>query len=295
MTDPLAPAAPATLVILTGLSGSGKTTALHALEDIGFYTVDNLPPSMWVSTVEAVAGHRTRIALGVDIRAGAFLAEAADALAALRAAGHAPAVVFLDASDQTLVRRYSFTRRTHPLAEGTLSSDLSQERDALAALRSVADIVIDTTALSAADLTHALRDRFTAESGFVLRLLSFGYKRGIPTDVDTVLDVRAMPNPYYDPVLRPLPGTDLAVQAHVFNAPALELYAELRHLVRALATSARAGGRTTYSVAVGCTGGQHRSVAVVDRLSYDLMDGYRIQSHHRDLAEALAEHGASSG
>lgn len=282
---------PATLVILTGLSGSGKTTALHALEDTGFYTVDNLPPAMWVPTVEAVEHQRRRIAIGVDIRAGSFLEGASAALADLRAAGHVPSVVFLDASDATLVRRYSFTRRTHPLAEGTLSSDLSQEREALASLRSVADIVIDTTALSAAELTQTLRDRFSAEGGFVLRLLSFGYKRGVPTDVDAVLDVRAMPNPYYDAELRPLPGTEARVQSYVFNTPALELYGEMRHLVRGLASSARAGGRTTYSVAIGCTGGQHRSVAVVDRLSYDLVDGFRIQARHRDLAQALAEHG----
>ncbi len=278
------------IVILTGLSGSGKTTALHALEDIGFYTVDNLPPSMWGPLVKAVGPERHRIAIGIDIRARAFLDGTGPALAKLRRLGHSLSVVFLDASDATLVRRYSFTRRTHPLAEGTLSSDLTQERHALEQLRSKADVVIDTTALSAAELTQSLRDRFAEDAGVLLRLLSFGYKRGIPTDVDTVLDVRAMPNPYYDEALRPLPGTNEKVQAYVFTPPALELYGELRHLVRELALSARAGGRTAYTVAVGCTGGQHRSVAVVERLGNDLVDGYRIQTHHRDLERALTEH-----
>lgn len=277
------------LVILTGLSGSGKTTALHALEDIGFYTVDNLPPALWGHLVSSAGDADQGLAIGVDIRAGRFLPDAPRALEALRDEGLSPTVVFLDASDPTLVRRYNFTRRTHPLAEGTLVSDLAQERRVLEPLRSLADVVIDTTELSPRDLTQALWDRFGSDRGFTLRLVSFGYKRGLPTDVDLVLDVRSLPNPFYSEALRPLPGTDPEVQAYVFTPPSLELYGRLRALVRALSLGARGGGRSSYSVAVGCTGGQHRSVAVVERLSHDLADGFRTQTQHRDLPEALLE------
>jgi len=277
------------LVVLTGLSGSGKTTALHALEDIGFYTVDNLPPALWAGLVDTAGGIGSGIAIGVDIRTRAFLDGATAALAELRERGLTPSVVFLDATPATLVRRYSFTRRTHPLAEGTLTADLLQERRALEGLRELADVVIDTTSTSARELTLELWDRFGTEGEFLLRLVSFGYKRGVPTDVDTVLDVRGLPNPYYNAALQPLPGTAPEVQAYVFTPPALELYSQLRGLVRELATGARSEGRSSYSVAVGCTGGQHRSVAVVERLTHDLADIFQTRAQHRDLEEALQE------
>jgi len=277
------------LVVLTGLSGSGKTTALHALEDIGFFTVDNLPPALWEGLVETAGGIGSGIAIGVDIRTRAFLDAAPAALEALRKRNLTPTVVFLDATPATLVRRYSFTRRTHPLAEGTLTADLLQERRTLEGLRSLADVVIDTTSKSARELTQELWDRFGSEGDFLLHLVSFGYKRGVPTDVDTVLDVRGLPNPFYNQALQPLPGTAPEVQAFVFTPPALELYFQLRGLVRELATGARAEGRASYSVAVGCTGGQHRSVAVIERLTHDLADTFQTRVQHRDLEEALQE------
>lgn len=278
------------LVVLTGLSGSGKTTALHALEDIGFYTVDNLPPVLWQGLVSSASDAGTGIAIGVDIRTRAFLDAAPEALVELRGRHLDVTVVFLDASDTTLVRRYNFTRRTHPLAEGTLTADLAQERRALEGMRSLADVVIDTTAKSARELTQDLWDRFGDDGGFLLRVVSFGYKRGVPTDVDTVLDVRALPNPYYDPTLKPLPGTAPEVQAFVFTPASLDLYTSVRGLVRALAAGARSEGRSSYSVAIGCTGGQHRSVAVAERLTHDLADTFRTRARHRDLEEALREH-----
>ncbi len=277
-----------TVVVLTGVSGSGRTTALHALEDIGYFTVDNLPPALWGPLVQS-SGHERKLAIGIDIRARAFLQEAPAALEALAATGLRATVVYLDADEATLVRRFNFTRRTHPLAEGTLTEDLASERHALEGLRSLAEVVIDTTSMSAQELTQHLWDRFTSDSTFTLRLVSFGYKRGVPSDVDTVLDVRALPNPYYSETLRPLPGTDPEVQAYVFTPGALKLYSQLRNLTRALALGARAAGRSSYSIAVGCTGGQHRSVAVVDRLSHDLADTVRTQAQHRDLSDALRE------
>lgn len=278
------------IVVLTGLSGSGKTTALHALEDIGFFTVDNVPPALWSGLVGTVGDAGTALAVGVDIRTRAFLDAAPQALAELRSRGLAVTVVFLDASDTTLVRRYNFTRRTHPLAEGTLTADLAQERRALAGMRELADVVIDTTTTSARELTQDMWDRFGEDGGFLLRLVSFGYKRGVPTDVDSVLDVRALPNPYYDAELKPLPGTSPEVQAYVFTPASLELYTRLRGVVRALAAGARNEGRSSYSVAVGCTGGQHRSVAVAERLTHDLADTFLTRARHRDLEEALREH-----
>lgn len=283
-------------VVLTGVSGSGKTTALHTLEDIGFYTVDNVPPSMWPQLLDLLSSEEHGVAVGIDIRAGDYLEQAPAAIRRLEELGHPPEVVFLDANDEVLVRRYNFTRRTHPISEGTLTSDLATERRKLRALREMASEVIDTTSTSARALSHILRERFQTGNGFLLRLLSFGFKRGVPTDADTVLDVRGLPNPFYDEFLRPLPGTDERVQAYVFTPEALETYSQLRTLVRTLTSQAEgAAGRSAYTVAVGCTGGQHRSVAVAERLSLDLADGLRTTVQHRDLEEALAEHTVQGG
>ncbi len=283
------------LVILTGVSGAGKTTALHALEDVGFYTVDNLPPALWRDLVEKVTDEWKGICISIDIRARGLLDAAPAALAELTALGHAPRLLFLDASDEVLVKRYNFTRRAHPVSTGTLTGDLAAERVVLEPLRALADDVIDTTATSARALTQLLWDRFSGGAGTLLRLVSFGFKRGTPTDVDVVLDVRGMPNPFYSEKLRPLPGTDAEVQRYVFSPEALELYQQIRLLVRSLTYLAESGGRSNYAVAIGCTGGQHRSVAVVERLSHDLAGAYRTQTQHRDLAAALGEHAHGGG
>ncbi|MEX2535778.1 MAG: RNase adapter RapZ [Trueperaceae bacterium] len=281
----------ANLIVLSGLSGAGVTTALHALEDIGYFAVDNIPPSLWAPlATRAQALGKERLALSVDVRTSAFLDELEEGIAELRGGRFEPLIVFLTASEQSLVKRYSLTRRTHPLGEGTLSHDIAAERVALEGVRSRAHHLIDTTELSAKELGLLVGRTFAQERSFRLRLVSFGFKRGAPIDADLVLDVRALPNPYYEDALRRLSGSESQVQAHVFTPSGLELYTQLRNLVRTLAKLAREGGRTSYTVALGCTGGQHRSVAVVERLSRDLAEHFDAQLEHRDLAAALAEH-----
>ncbi len=282
-------------VVLSGLSGAGRTTALAALEDLGYFTADNVPPALWNELVAQADPVQTRVAVGVGVRTAAFLPKLGEALGSLRSRGIHPEVVFLDASDEVLVKRYNFTRRTHPLGYAPLQQDIARERVVLGDLRAVADTVLDTSGLSAQELSEELQLRFGDDRKFRLRLASFGFKRGVPIDADNVFDLRSLPNPYYDPALRHKDGTDPKVAAYVFTAEGLAFYTELREFVRLLATRALVTGRSSYTVAVGCTGGQHRSVAFAERLKVDLADVFATSAEHRDLAQALAEHGAVRG
>lgn len=279
------------LVIVSGLSGAGKTTTLHTLEDLGFFVVDNTPPSLWGNlTATLVGGGVQAVALAIDIRAGPFLVEAVEGVTSLRKTGWPVEVLFLDTPNEILLGRFNLTRRTHPLNEGSLSEDLDRERTALLPLRSLADTLLDTSTLSVQELTNRIQDRFAAATPFTLRLVSFGFKRGLPRDADVVLDARTLPNPFYDPILCSLPGTDPGVQARIFSPQGLEFYGNLRSTVRMLAGRAASSGRQGYTIAIGCTGGQHRSVAVADRLGHDLAKHFRVKIDHRDLDLALAEH-----
>ena len=196
----------------------------------------------------------------------------------------------MDAADDVLVKRYNLTRRTHPLGQAPLSNDIAFEREALGYLRAHAEVVLDTSRRSAKDLVETLSRHFGRELKFRLRLVSFGFKRGVPIDADNVFDLRSLPNPYYDPVLRPIDGRDPRVQAYVFTPSTLEFYTQMREFIRELCVMARATGRSSYTVAVGCTGGQHRSVAVSERLAADFKDTFSSFVEHRDVAAALQEH-----
>lgn len=277
------------IVILTGLSGAGKTTALQGFEDIGFFTVDNVPPQLWPALMETLVDE-PQVVIIADVRTHAYLQNVPTVLKQLSDAGHAPYVLYLDANNDVLVRRYNFTRRQHPMGERNLLDDIQGERSVLEPLRAAADAVIDTSNISAAELKLEIRDRFLEAKGFTLRLVSFGFKRGAPRDVDSIFDVRGLPNPYYDPQLAPLTGKEEAVQDYVFRGDETNMYEGIAHMVQNLAAMAERDGRQSYSIAIGCTGGQHRSVAVVERLANECNKRFSVRVDHRDVEEAVLEY-----
>jgi UPF0042 nucleotide-binding protein len=279
-------------VIITGLSGAGKSYAIKCLEDLSYFCVDNLPTTLIPTFVE-LCGHSHRdirkIALGVDVREGAYLDHLLEILQGLREKGHVPEVLFLEASDEALVRRYHETRRRHPLAgDGNVGDGIQAERKALAYLREVADRIIDTTGLTVHQLKEQLINIYAAprEAGVLtVSLVSFGYKHGIPYDADLVFDVRFLPNPHFVSGLRALDGRDAPVADFVFShAESCELLDRLGSLVEFLLPLYRREGKAYLSVAIGCTGGRHRSVAVVEALRGRLEKlGFPPLVRHRDL------------
>ena len=280
------------VVILTGLSGSGKTTALRALEDAGYYCVDNLPIVLMEKLIELsghTAGEVSRIALVVDAREGRFLGEAPRIIGELRAKGIGLEVLFFDATDESLVRRYSETRRRHPLAgeRGTVMDGIAAERAALAALKAVADEVIDTTTLNVHELKRLVGRRFVAAEGNRLgvTVVSFGFRYGIPTHADLVLDVRFLPNPFFVPELKPFPGTDPRVASFVLGQPDAKAFLErASDLLAFLPPRYRSEGKTYLTIAIGCTGGKHRSVALSAALTERLeASGQPVRLWHRDV------------
>jgi RNase adapter protein RapZ len=278
-------------VILTGVSGSGKTTALRALEDAGFYCVDNLPIVFLEKLLELsghTAGEVSRLALVVDAREGRFLAEAPRAIEEVRKKGEVE-VLFLDATDESLVRRYSETRRRHPLAGegGTVMEGIAAERRALSQLKEIADEIVDTTTLNVHELKRLVTKRFVAGDGSRLgvTVVSFGFRYGLPTHADIVLDVRFLPNPYFIPELRPFPGTDPRVAAFVLGQADAKAFLErATELFGFLLPRYRAEGKSYLTVAIGCTGGKHRSVALATELAGNLeRAGQPVRLWHRDV------------
>jgi len=280
------------LVILTGVSGSGKSTALRALEDAGYYCIDNLPIVLLPKLLELsghTAGEVSRIATVVDARDTRFLGEAPRIIAELRGQGADLTVLFLDCSDEALVRRYSETRRRHPLAGagGTVPDGIAAERLALAGLKGVADEVVDSTTLNVHDLKRLVGRRFVSGEGAKLgvTVVSFGFRYGIPSHADLVLDVRFLPNPYFVPALRPHNGTERLVSDFVLGQPDAQAFLDrLADFGGFLLPRYRAEGKSYLTICIGCTGGKHRSVAIAEELARRLeAAGQPVRLWHRDV------------
>jgi RNase adapter protein RapZ len=277
------------IVIITGMSGSGKSTAIRALEDAGFFCIDNLPVLLLPKLTElAGSGQIERMALVVDVREGIFLKEAPRVLDEVRRAGHQVEVLFLDASDDSLIRRFSETRRRHPLAPtGAVADGIAAERGELKDLRELADQVIDSSALNVHDLKRMVQGRFSPEpaAGPSLSVMSFGYRHGVPPQADLVLDVRFLPNPYFVPELKGLTGKNPKVAAYVLDREETQQFLEkVVDLCRFLFPRYQKEGKAYLTVALGCTGGKHRSVAIAAELTRRLQEEIpRIQLWDRDI------------
>jgi len=259
--------------LITGLSGAGRSEVARSLEDLGYFVVDNLPPALLPKMAELTTrpGSPTRVAIVVDARGGVYFSELSEALEELRALERDAKIVFLEASDEDLVQRYEATRRRHPLAPADrVVEGIRKERQILAQLRGDADLVIDTSGLTPQELRDRVRDAFAAgppEAGLHVSIVSFGFKYGSPRDADLVFDVRFLPSPHWVPDLRPFPGTEPAVREYVRNS---ELYAPFIERVEALLDLTLPGyvaeGKSYLTIAIGCTGGHHRSVVVAEEL-----------------------------
>ncbi len=285
----------ARLVIVTGQSGAGRTLALRAFEDLGYFCVDNLPPSLLPTFADLVQKSGAGgAAIAIDIRGGEFFRDLDRALADLREAGRDTSVVFLEADESVLVHRYKLSRRAHPMgSERSLLQAIRTERVALEELRGRADAVLDTSHLTPAQLREQIASIYSLDQSglpFSVRLVSFGFKHGIPTDVDLVLDVRFLPNPHYVEDLHDLTGEDAPVVEWVLKWPvARETLVRLADLLQFLLPLYRAEGKALVAVAVGCTGGQHRSVVFVNHLAERVRRmGYPTVVEHRDVGASPA-------
>jgi RNase adapter protein RapZ len=283
---------PISFVVITGLSGAGKSYAIKCFEDMGFFCVDNLPTTLIPTFADLVArsNHTSgRVALGVDVREGEYLTHLLDTLGELRGRGHTVEVLFLEASEESLVRRYRETRRRHPLApEGNVVEGIRAERKALSTMREVADRIVDTSALTVHQLKDLLIEMYVApgqRTGLTISLVSFGFKHGVPFDADLVFDVRFLPNPHFVEGLRPLDGRDSRVREFILkHEESRELLRRLEDFLGFVLPAYQREGKAYLTVAVGCTGGRHRSVALVEELK-GFLDrlGLAAAVVHRDM------------
>lgn len=290
MTDMSEPPGKPEILLVTGMSGAGKTAATAALDDLGWFVVDNLPPSLLTDLVETV-GPRTghgRIAVVADIRGGVFFQELRGALDGLEARGFRPTVLFLEASDEVLVRRFESSRRPHPLqGHGRVVEAIAAEREQLASLRVAADLVVDTSLLNVHQLAARVRTAFSGDEKPALRaiIVSFGFKYGLPVDADMVADMRFLPNPHWVPELRPRTGRDTEVSDYVLSRPeAREFLGRYQALIELVADGYLREGKRFVTVGIGCTGGKHRSVAMSEALADALRkNDIATLVVHRDL------------
>jgi UPF0042 nucleotide-binding protein len=282
-----ATAAAPDIVIITGMSGAGGSTAAKSLEDVGWFVVDNLPPALLPTMLDlADRASLAGIAAVVDVRSRAFSTDLKSAISSLGVRGVVPHVVFLEASDPVLVQRFENVRRPHPMqGGGTILDGIAAERELLREVRGDADLVVDTSSLNVHELSARMQGYFASEAvtGLRLNVVSFGYKYGLPVDADLVADCRFLPNPHWVPELRPLSGLDAAVRDYVLAQPAATAFlaAYLQVLEVSLAGFEREGKRYV-TLAVGCTGGKHRSVAMAEQLAARLA-GRDVTVSHRDL------------
>jgi UPF0042 nucleotide-binding protein len=280
------------VAVVTGLSGAGRSTAAKCLEDLGWFVVDNLPPELIATMVELGAqaqGVITKIAVVMDVRSRAFTEDLSAIIKDLDARGYKPRVMFLEATDEVLIRRFEHVRRGHPMqGDGRLEDGIKAERFLLTPLREAADLVVDTTSLSVHQLRAKIEDAFGSGSEMQTRVtvLSFGYKYGLPMDSDLVMDVRFLPNPFWIPELREQTGLDNEVRNYVLSQEGAEDFLERYHeLLRLIGAGYRREGKRYLTLAVGCTGGKHRSVAISEELATRLSkeDGVAVKVVHRDL------------
>jgi UPF0042 nucleotide-binding protein len=278
-------------IILTGLSGSGKSQAIRALEDLGYFCVDNLPTLLMPTLARlALRGDIEKVAIVVDVREGNFLSSFPRIFRRVRALrGLNPTLIFLEADDAALVRRFSETRRPHPLAPGRSAAEgIREERARLQAIRATADEIVDTSRMTVHELRRFFMglSRDPGRAGLVVTLLSFGYKHGVPLDADLVFDARCLPNPHFIPALQRKTGRDRAVVAFMDrDAPTREFIARLEDYLRYVVPQYVAEGKAYLTVAIGCTGGRHRSVMIAERLKQSLtaVAGTKVRVRHRDI------------
>lgn len=282
------------IIIVTGMSGAGKSTALNVLEDEGYYCVDNMPISLMPKFAELADGHNqdkgyNNIALGIDIRSGHSLAELDSVLDYMKEKKYEYTIVFLESSYEVLIKRYKETRRAHPLAkDGRVDKAIMLEREQLKFLKQRADVIIDTSQLLTREFKEELEKIVLGRKEFnnlMVTVLSFGFKYGIPSDADIVFDVRFLPNPYYVEELRPLTGNDKKIQDYVMKAPEAEEFLErVDGLIQFLLPNYVKEGKSSLVIAVGCTGGKHRSVTLANAIAKRLSKTpYGCKVEHRDI------------
>lgn len=281
---------PIDLVIVTGMSGAGKTVAIQSFEDMGYFTIDNMPPALLPKFMELVeqSDANDKVALVVDMRSRRFFKEIHSILKELDLNPKvAVKILFLDATDAELVARYKETRRNHPLSvDGRVMDGIKLERELLAPLKNVSQHVIDSSDLTPRQLRKAITDQFSAGddlASFRIEVMSFGFKYGLPLDADLVFDVRFLPNPYYKLDLREQTGLDQPVADYVMgNQAAEDFYQHLLALLKPILPAYQSEGKSVLTIAMGCTGGQHRSVAFTHRLAQDLKQDWTVNESHRD-------------